>query len=103
MFEAVCSEILGYGPIDPLLNDDSVSEVMVNGPKQVYVERSRASLSMTDVQFQDNDHVMRIIERIVSPLGRRIDRVAALCGRPPAQRLPRERGDPADRRLRAPV
>jgi len=72
LFEAVCSEILGYGPIDILLNDDSVSEVMVNGPKQVYVERS-GKLQPTDVQFQDNDHVMRIIERIVSPLGRRID------------------------------
>ena len=72
LFEAVCSEILGYGPIDPLLNDDSVSEVMVNGPKQVYVERS-GKLEMTDIRFQDNDHVMRIIERIVSPLGRRID------------------------------
>jgi pilus assembly protein CpaF len=72
LFEAVCSEILGYGPIDPLLNDESVSEVMVNGPKQVYVERS-GKLELTDIRFQDNDHVMRIIERIVSPLGRRID------------------------------
>jgi pilus assembly protein CpaF len=72
LFEAVCSEILGYGPIDPLLKDDSVSEVMVNGPKQVYVERN-GKLILTDVTFQDNDHVMRIIERIVSPLGRRID------------------------------
>jgi pilus assembly protein CpaF len=72
LFEAVCSEILGYGPIDILLNDDSISEVMVNGPKQVYIERA-GKLEMTDVRFQDNDHVMRIIERIVSPLGRRID------------------------------
>ena len=72
LFEAVCSEILGYGPIDPLLKDDSISEVMVNGPKQVYIERD-GRLVLTDVRFTDNEHVMRIIDRIVSPLGRRID------------------------------
>lgn len=72
LFEAIAAEILGYGPIEPLLNDDSVSEVMVNGPRQVYVERN-GRLEMTDVTFQDDDHVMRVIDRIVSPLGRRID------------------------------
>jgi pilus assembly protein CpaF len=72
LFEAIAAEILGYGPIEPLLNDDSVSEVMVNGPKQVYVERN-GRLELTEVQFQDDDHVMRVIDRIVSPLGRRID------------------------------
>lgn len=72
LFEAISAEILGFGPIEPLLNDDSVSEVMVNGPRQVYVERN-GRLEMTDVTFQDDDHVMRVIDRIVSPLGRRID------------------------------
>lgn len=72
LFEAIAAEILGFGPIEPLLNDDSVSEVMVNGPRQVYVERN-GRLEMTDVTFQDDDHVMRVIDRIVSPLGRRID------------------------------
>jgi pilus assembly protein CpaF len=72
LFEAISAEILGYGPIEPLLNDDSVTEIMVNGPKQIYVERS-GKLELTDVQFQDDDHVMRVIDRIVSPLGRRID------------------------------
>jgi pilus assembly protein CpaF len=72
LFEAIAAEILGFGPIEPLLNDDSVSEVMVNGPSQVYVERN-GRLEMTDVTFQDDDHVMRVIDRIVSPLGRRID------------------------------
>jgi pilus assembly protein CpaF len=72
LFEAVCAEILGYGPIDPLLKDESIGEIMVNGPKQVYIERD-GKLVLTEVQFQDNEHVMRIIERIVSPLGRRID------------------------------
>lgn len=72
LFEAIAAEILGFGPIEPLLKDDTVSEVMVNGPRQVYVER-RGKLELSDVQFQDDDHVMRVIDRIVSPLGRRID------------------------------
>lgn len=72
LFEAIAAEILGYGPIEPLLKDDTVSEIMVNGPRQVYVERN-GKLELTDITFQDDDHVMRVIDRIVSPLGRRID------------------------------
>jgi pilus assembly protein CpaF len=72
LFEQVAAEILGLGPIQPLMDDPSISEVMVNGPKQVYVERA-GRLELTNIQFQDDGHVMRIIERIVSPLGRRID------------------------------
>lgn len=72
LFEAIAAEILGFGPIEPLLKDDTISEVMVNGPRQVYIER-RGKLILSDVQFQDDDHVMRVIDRIVSPLGRRID------------------------------
>jgi len=72
MFEAIAAEILGFGPIEPLLKDDSVSEIMVNGPKHVYIERN-GKLELTDVQFLNDEHVMRVIDRIVSPLGRRID------------------------------
>jgi pilus assembly protein CpaF len=72
LFEAIAAEILGFGPIEPLLKDETVSEVMVNGPKQIYVER-RGKLELTDVKFNDDEHVMRVIDRIVSPLGRRID------------------------------
>ncbi len=72
LFEAISAEILGFGPIEPLLNDDSISEIMVNGPNQVYAERN-GRLVLTDVGFVDDDHVMRVIDRIVSPLGRRID------------------------------
>src|SRR5205085_5251831 len=72
LFEGISAEILGFGPIEPLLKDDSISEVMVNGPNQVYVEL-RGKLELSDVTFQDDDHVMRVIDRIVSPLGRRID------------------------------
>ncbi len=72
LFEAISAEILGFGPIEPLLRDPAVSEVMVNGPSQVYVEKS-GKLVLSDVTFQDDDHVLRVIDRIVSPLGRRVD------------------------------
>jgi pilus assembly protein CpaF len=72
LFEMIVSEILGYGPIEPLLADDSVSEIMVNGAKQIYVERN-GKLVKTNFVFESDDHAMRIIDRIVAPLGRRID------------------------------
>jgi len=72
LFEMILAEILGYGPIQPLLEDETITEIMVNGAKQVYVERE-GKIWRTDVVFEDDDHVLRIIERIVSPLGRRID------------------------------
>ncbi len=72
IIQEIGDEIVGFGPINPLLQDPSVSEVMVNGPDQVYVERS-GKLVLTDVNFRDNDHVLHIIEKIVAPIGRRID------------------------------
>jgi len=72
LFAQIVAEILGYGPIEPLLNDATVTEVMVNGPKQIYIER-KGKLERTQVEFTDDDHVLRIIQRIVTPLGRRID------------------------------
>jgi pilus assembly protein CpaF len=73
----VVDEVLGYGPIDPLLQDETISEVMVNGPAQVYVER-KGRLILTDVRFRDDAHVMHVIEKIVAPLGRRIDESSPL-------------------------
>src|SRR6185437_7315805 len=72
MLEQIMDEILGFGPIQPLLNDDSITEIMVNGPRAVFVEQN-GRLFRTDIRFRDDDHVMRVVERIVSPLGRRID------------------------------
>jgi len=66
------NDITGFGPINPLLADPDISEIMVNGPFQVYAER-KGKLELTNVKFRDNEHVMNIIERIVAPLGRRID------------------------------
>lgn len=70
--KSVQNEITGLGPLEDLIGDSSVSEIMVNGPNQVYVER-KGKLVLSDVKFQDEEHVRRIIDRIVSPLGRRID------------------------------
>ena len=72
MLDWVQSDILGYGPIDPFLQDGSITEVMVNGPKSIYVERN-GIIEKTNVVFEDNAHLMRIIDRIVSPIGRRVD------------------------------
>ena len=72
IINGMIAEIRGFGPIDELLKDENVSEVMVNSPKQVYVER-KGKLQLAPVQFRDDAHVMRVIEKIVSPLGRRID------------------------------
>ncbi len=72
MFEQIAAEILGLGPLQTLLEDETITEIMVNGAKNIYMERG-GRLYRAPVTFEINDHVMRIIERIVSPLGRRID------------------------------
>jgi pilus assembly protein CpaF len=72
LFEQIVAEILGFGPIEPFLADETITEVMVNGPKNIYIERG-GKVVRTTAQFESNDHVMRIIDRIVAPLGRRID------------------------------
>ncbi len=66
------NEVLGYGPLEPLLNDESISDILVNNAKQVYVERL-GKLQPTDVEFRDDLHLRKIIDRIVSGVGRRID------------------------------
>ncbi|HLF76160.1 MAG TPA: ATPase, T2SS/T4P/T4SS family, partial [Dehalococcoidia bacterium] len=72
LISAVCDEILGYGPIEPLLQDPSISEIMVNGSDTVYFEKD-GRLYLSPIRFRDNGHIMRIIERIIAPLGRRVD------------------------------
>ena len=68
----VLAEVLGFGPIEPLLKDDTVTEIMVNNAGQVYIER-KGKLELTDVTFRDDAHVMHVIEKIIAPIGRRID------------------------------
>ncbi len=69
---AVTDEILGYGPIEPLLQDPTVSEIMINSPDTVYFEKE-GRLYLSPIRFRDNNHITRIIERILAPLGRRVD------------------------------
>lgn len=72
LFDEIVDEFTGFGPIQPLLDDPDVSEIMVNGPKKVFIEKN-GKLMKSGVTFDDDDHVMRIIDRIILPLGRRVD------------------------------
>jgi len=72
VFGEILDEMTGFGPIQPLLDDPDVSEVMVNGPKKIFIEKS-GKVTKSGITFDDDDHVERIIDRIISPLGRRVD------------------------------
>ena len=72
VIDRIEDEVMGLGPLEPLLNDKSISDILVNGAKQVYIER-RGKLELTEVQFNDDQHLMNIIDRIVSNVGRRVD------------------------------
>ncbi len=72
LVKQLTDDILGYGPLEPFLADDTVTEVMVNGPEHVYVERS-GKIERTDARFVDDAHLMRIVDKIVSQVGRRVD------------------------------
>lgn len=71
-------EMLGLGPLEPLLKDDSIADILVNNHKQVFIERN-GQLVLTDIQFKDEDHLMRIVTKIVSAVGRRVDETSPLC------------------------
>jgi pilus assembly protein CpaF len=72
LYRQVVADILGYGPIEPLLQDETITEILVNGPDQVWIERN-GILEETSLRFRDANDMLRIIDRIVSPLGRRVD------------------------------
>jgi pilus assembly protein CpaF len=76
--QEMVDEVLGFGPLEPLLNDPSISDILVNGAKQVYVERS-GKLYLTDVEFKDSVHLRHVIDRIVSTVGRHIDESSPMC------------------------
>ncbi len=78
LVDEILDETMGLGPLEPLLRDKTISEVMVNGAKHVYVER-KGKLTLTDVQFKDDAHLLQIIDRIVSRIGRRVDESTPLC------------------------
>jgi pilus assembly protein CpaF len=78
LVELLLDDMLGLGPLEPLLAEETVTDIMVNGPYQVYVER-KGKLELTDVKFRDNQHVLNICSRIVSQVGRRVDESQPLC------------------------
>jgi pilus assembly protein CpaF len=102
LIDEVLDETFGFGPLEVLLKDPTISDILVNGPHKIYVER-RGKLEKTDVKFRDNDHLLQIIDRIVSKVGRRArqrDHSAAGAGRAehehsPLRRQPAEAGGPA--------
>src|SRR5258708_7248478 len=77
LVEEIKNELLGLGPLEPLLHDDAITDIMVNGAKQVFVEKA-GKIRLTDVQFHDDQHVMLIIDRIVSRVGRRVDEASPM-------------------------
>jgi pilus assembly protein CpaF len=77
LLDWVAADILGYGPLEPLLNDPTVTEIMVNGHQRVYIERY-GKTEKTGVSFENENHLMRIIDRIVSPIGRRVDEASPM-------------------------
>jgi pilus assembly protein CpaF len=78
LVELLLDDMLGLGPLEPLLADETVTDIMVNGPYQVYIER-KGKLEISDVKFRDNGHVLNICSRIVSQVGRRVDESQPLC------------------------
>src|SRR5437773_1825637 len=77
LIEEVLDETLGFGPLEMLLKDPTISDILVNGPHKIYIER-RGTLEKTEVKFRDNDHLLQIIDRIVSKVGRRVDETSPM-------------------------
>jgi len=77
LIDEILDETLGFGPLEALLKDPTISDILVNGPKCVYVER-RGKLEKSDITFRDNDHLLQIIDRIVSKVGRRVDETSPM-------------------------
>ena len=79
LIEEIAYEVLGLGPLDPLLNDHNVSDILINGPDSIYVEKFGKLEKAANVRFRDNSHLLQIIDRIVSRVGRRVDESSPMC------------------------
>ena len=77
LVDDISNELLGLGPLEPLLQNESITEIMINGPHQIFIEQ-KGKLKLSDVRFYNNEHLMNIIERILTPLGRRVDESSPL-------------------------
>ncbi len=78
LFQELYDEVMGLGPLEPLLKDESVNDILVNGPRRIFVERG-GKLTLTDITFRDERHLLRIIDKIVSAVGRRVDESNPYC------------------------
>jgi pilus assembly protein CpaF len=74
----IVNDMMGLGPLEPLLEDDAITDIMINGPKQVYIEK-KGKLDLSSVTFEDNAHLLNICNRIVSRVGRRVDEASPIC------------------------
>src|SRR4051794_6060941 len=77
LIDEILDETLGFGPLEVLLKDPTISDILINGPHNVFVER-RGKLEKTEIKFRDNDHLLQIIDRIVSKVGRRVDETSPM-------------------------
>src|SRR5262245_63057404 len=77
LIDEVLDETFGFGPLESLLKDPTISDILVNGPHKIYVER-RGKMEKTDVKFRDSEHLLQIIDRIVSKIGRRVDETSPM-------------------------
>ena len=96
----IVDEMVGLGPIEPLLRDSTVSDILVNGPRMIYVER-RGKLELTKLQFRSDAHVLHVAQRIASSIGRRVDEIKSHAGRQIVGRQPRQCDHPASQPQRA--
>jgi len=78
LLEDICNDVLGFGPLEPLLARDDISDIMVNGPKRVYIEIN-GKVEEANIRFRDNQHLMSVCQRIVSQVGRRVDESSPIC------------------------
>ena len=78
LVDEILDETFGFGPLELLLKDDKIADIMINGPKKIFVEKG-GRVTRSDVTFRDNEHLLQIIDRIVSRVGRRIDETSPMC------------------------
>ena len=78
LLEDICNDVLGYGPLEPLLARDDISDIMVNGSQNCYIEVG-GRVKKTNVRFRDDNHLMNVCQRIVSQVGRRVDESSPIC------------------------
>ena len=94
LLDDICNDVLGYGPLEPLLARDDIADVMVNGAQKTYIEVS-GKIQLTQVRFRDNSQLMNVCQRIVSQVGRRVDESSPICDarrRAGSQTIPRRTG-----------